>query len=146
MGCGLFRSNFGKSLRIMSRKGLKHLPVYRKAVELQMMSRAIALCLNSRVEAGSLYRSNSLRDQIAGSLLIDTALIRKQIALAAGTPSFDARQKSLQFINVMSRNLHTYCRGLEMDGMREREYLELLRSELQGFRKSFKNWRRSLME
>ena len=128
----------------MSQKGLKHLPVYKKAVELQTMSRAIALCVAGREDLRHLYKVNSLRGQVAGLLLTDAALIRKQIALAAGTPSLAIRQNSLQFINIMIRNLGSYCRGLEMDGMREREYLELLRKELKTFRRSFKQWRSSL--
>ena len=81
---------------------------------------------------------------MAGSLLSDSELIRKQIALAAGTTSLSIRQNSLKFITVMIRNLSSYCKGLEMDGMREQEYLDLLRKELTSFRKSFKHWRKSL--
>ncbi|MEJ2585816.1 MAG: hypothetical protein P8Z38_12550 [Robiginitalea sp.] len=128
----------------MSAKGLKDLPVYRKAVELQTMSRAIALCVGKREEIMNLCKVKSLRGEVAGSLLTDAALIRKQIALAAGTSSLSIRQNSLQFVSIMIRNLSSYCKGLEMDGMREREYLELLRQELSSFRKSFKHWRKSL--
>jgi hypothetical protein len=64
--------------------------------------------------------------------------------LTAGTSSLSIRQNSLKFITVMIRNLSSYCKGLEMDGMREQEYLELLRKELVSFRKSFKHWRKSL--
>ena len=135
---------YGKIAIEMSSKGLKDLPVYKKAVELQSMSRAIAICAAGKEEILNLYKASSLRGQVAGSLLTDTALIRKQIALAAGTSSLSIRQNSLQFVSIMIRNLGSYCKGLEMDGMREREYLELLRQELQSFRKSFKQWRKSL--
>ncbi|MDX1331545.1 MAG: hypothetical protein R3252_00830 [Robiginitalea sp.] len=128
----------------MSYKGLRDLPVYKKAVELQTMGRAIALCAAGNKAAVNRYRVSSLRSEVAGLLMTDTALIRKQIALAAGTPSLSIRQNSLQFVSIMIRNLGSYCRGLEMDGMREREYLELLRHELVSFRKSFKQWRKSL--
>ena len=128
----------------MSRQRLKELPIYRKAVEMQAMSRAIALCLNGNRDMAQLYSSPSFREEIAGYLLMDAALIRKQIALAASTSSQDIRQNSLQFISAMTRNLSSYCRGLEMDGMREREYLALLQRELKGFRKAFSQWRISL--
>lgn len=128
----------------MSSNRLRSLPVYRKAVELHAMSRAIASCVGSREDFMNLYKMNSLRGEVAGLLLTDAALIRKQIALAAGTSSLSIRQNSLKFITVMIRNLSSYCKGLEMDGMREQEYLELLRQELVSFRKSFKHWRKSL--
>lgn len=128
----------------MSSKGISKLPVYRKAIELQTMSQAIAFCVASRKDFLSLYSSDSLRDQVTHALLTDTGLIRKQIALAASTHSHHVRRGSLQFISVMIRNLNSYCRGLEMDGVRESEYLDLLQSELHSFRKSFKAWRKSL--
>jgi len=129
----------------MSSKGINQLPVYRKAIELQTMSRAIASCVAGRKDFLTLYSSDSLRDQVTDALLTDTGLIRKQIALAASTCSHHIRRGSLQFISVMIRNLNSYCRGLEMDGVREREYLDLLQSELRSFRKSFKTWRKSLV-
>lgn len=128
----------------MSSKRLRNLHVYQKALELQAMSRAIASCVGGREDFINLYKINSLRGQVAGSLLSDSELIRKQIALAAGTTSLSIRQNSLKFITVMIRNLSSYCKGLEMDGMREQEYLDLLRKELTSFRKSFKHWRKSL--
>ena len=76
--------------------------------------------------------------------MTDTALIRKEIMLAASTTSVSMRQNSLQLVQIMIRNLNSYCKGLEMDGVREREYLELLRQELKGFRRAFKQWRKSL--
>ena len=108
------------------------------------MSRAIASCVGGREDFINRYTINSLRGQVAGSMLSDADLIRKQIVLAAGTSSLSIRQNSLKFITVMIRNLSSYCKGLEMDGMREQEYLELLRKELVSFRKSFKHWRKSL--
>ncbi len=128
----------------MSTTGISHLPVYRKALELQTMSNAIAFCIASRRDFLNLYTSDSLRDQVTDALLTDTLLIRKQIALAASTRSLHIRRGSLQFISIMIRNLNSYCRGLEMDGVREREYLDLMQTELRSFRKSFKTWRKSL--
>jgi hypothetical protein len=128
----------------MSPKGISQLPVYRKAIELQTMSQAIAFCVAGRKDFLTLYSSDSLRDKVTEALLTDTGLIRKQIALAASTHSHHIRRGSLQFISIMIRNLNSYCRGLEKDGVRESEYLDLMQSELRSFRKSFKAWRKSL--
>ena len=128
----------------MSAKGIRDLHVYRKAMELQTMSRAISFCIGNRQDALHSSSSDSLRDQIADALLTDAVLIRKQIALAASTPSLNIRRQSLQFISIMIRNLNSYCKGLEMDNVREREYVHLMQKELRHFRKSFKTWRKSL--
>jgi hypothetical protein len=108
------------------------------------MSRAIAFCVSGRRDLLSRCNSDSLRDQVTEALLTDAVLIRKQIALAASTPSLNIRRQSLQFISIMIRNLNSYCKGLEMDNVKEREYIKLMQSELRSFRKSFKTWRRSL--
>lgn len=128
----------------MSSKGISQLPVYRKAVELQTMSRVIAFCVGSGKDLVNRYTSDSLSDQVADALLTDAVLIRKQIALAASTPSLNIRRQSLQFISIMIRNLNSYCKGLERDNVREREYIRLMQIELRSFRKSFKIWRKSL--
>lgn len=128
----------------MSSKRIDHLPVYRKALELQSMSRAIAFCVGGRKDMPDSRTSESLRGQVADALLTDAVLIRKQIALAASTPSLNIRRQSLQFISIMIRNLNSYCKGLERDSVRERDYIRLMQAELRSFRKSFKTWRKSL--
>lgn len=53
--------------------------------------------------------------------------------------------KSARFINIMLKNIVSYCNGLEKDGVREKEYLNLLRKEIRSFRKTFRIWRKSLV-
>ena len=124
---------------------IRELPVYRQAVALRTMSREIASFVTHNKDLLTLSSSHSLRDHIADSLLTDAILIPQHIARVERASSFVIRQRSIQFIQVMTWNLQAYCRGLEKDGIREREYLELLRSELRNFRRSFKAWRRGLM-
>ena len=139
----IFIKNWKKK---MSYQRIKDLPVYRKAVSLRNMSREIASFVTYNKDLLTLCNSNSLRDHIADSLLTDAILIPQQIAKAENTTSLVIRQRSIHFINVMTQNLTSYCLGLEKDGVREREYLDLLRSELKAFRQAFKAWRRSLLQ
>lgn len=127
----------------MSYKNLGSLPVYRKALELCQMSRHIASFVTYDKDLRYLYRSHSLRDIMADALLQDTRLISQQIARAEASDSTAVRIKSATFINIMLRNINSYCMGLEKDGVKEKEYLNLLRRELRSFRKSFKKWRKS---
>ena len=129
----------------MSRKNLKSVPVYRKALELCIMSREIASYVSFNKDLLKLYKSHSLRDIIADSLLTDTILIPQQIAQAEYSKSHSERMKSASYINIMIRNINSYCTGLERDGVREKEYLNLLRTEIKSFRKSFKEWRKSII-
>lgn len=127
----------------MSHKNLGAIPVYRKALELSEMSRHIASYVSFNKDLIKLYQSNSLRDTIADALLIDTSLIAKKIAQAESSKSYSERLKNASFINIMIRNINSYCTGLEKDGVKEKEYLNLLRNEISSFRSAFKKWRRS---
>ena len=127
----------------MTYDNFRSLPVYRKALELCHMSREIASYVSFNKNLRLLSRSNSHRDHIADSLLTDAILIPQKIALAENTSCPDERMKIATYINIMLRNMNSYCLGLEKDGVKEKEYLNLLRQEVKSFRKSFKLWRRS---
>ena len=128
----------------MPYKNFKSIPVYKKALDLCTISREIASFVSYNKDLLKLYQSNSLRDHIADSLLTDAILIPQQIAQAETSDSQAVRLKSARFINIMIRNILSYCNGLEKDGVKEKEYLNLLRKEIRSFRKTFKVWRKSL--
>ncbi|KAA2218218.1 MULTISPECIES: hypothetical protein [Maribacter] len=125
----------------MSHKNLKNIPVYRKALELCRMSREIASYVSFNKDLLRLYESNSLRDIIANSILTDAILIPQKIALVESSRSTSERLQNLSFINIMIRNINSYCLGLEKDGVKETEYINLLRSELKSFRKYYRKWK-----
>jgi len=128
----------------MSHKNLRTVPVYRKALELCAMSREIASYVTFNKDLLKLYKSNSLRDIIADSLLTDAILIPQKIAQTEFSLSHDEKLRNVSYINIMIKNINSYCTGLERDGVKEKEYLNLLRQEINSFRKSFKKWRGSL--
>ncbi len=118
--------------------------IYRKALELCELSRAIASYVTHNKDLLKLYQSNSLRDIIADSLLTDTILIRQQIDRAEKSNNPVVRFRTARFVSVMIRNLQGYTNGLEHHGVKEKEYLNLLRKEIQSFKGVFKKWSNSL--
>ncbi len=108
------------------------------------MSREIVSYISLNKDLLKLYESNSLRDSIANSLLTDTILIPQKIVDAEFSKSISERKHSISYINIMIRNINSYCRGLEKDGVKEIEYLNLLRTELRSFRKQYKKWKVSI--
>ena len=108
------------------------------------MSREIASYVSFNKDLLRLYESNSLRDIIANSILTDAILIPQKIALVESSRSSSERMQNLSFINIMIRNINSYCMGLEKDGVKETEYINLLRSELRSFRKYYRKWRVSV--
>ena len=118
--------------------------IYSKALELCELSRAIASYVTHNKDLLKLYQSNSLRDIIADSLLTDAILIRQQIDRAEKSDNPVVRFRTTRFISVMIRNLQGYTNGLEHHGVKEKEYLNLLRKEIRSFKKVFKKWSNSL--
>ena len=128
----------------MSNTSYISLPVYQKSIVLRDLSNAIATYFSQDSNLFKLKRSASLRQHIAKSIFVDSRLISKQIERAATTDSYEVRMKSALYINAITRNIISYCNGLEHDGVKEKEYVHLLRRELKSFRTSFKLWRKSL--
>ncbi len=128
----------------MSVKNLGTIPVYKKALDLCNMSREIASYVSYNKDLLKLYKSNSLRDNIADSLLTDAIIIPQKIAQAEHSNSNYVRAKNVLLINIMTRNILSYCKGLEMDGLKEKEYINLLRKEIKSFRILYKVWKRSI--
>lgn len=125
----------------MAYRSLKHLPIYRKALELCTTSREIASYVSLNKDLMRLYESKSLRDIMANSILTDAILISQKIAQVEYSNCNSERLENISFINIIIRNINSYCLGLEKDGVKETEYINLLRSEIKSFRKSYKKWR-----
>ncbi|NNM18800.1 MAG: hypothetical protein HKP24_09575 [Croceitalea sp.] len=119
-------------------------PVYQKSLVLKDLSSAVATYFAYDGDFFNLKRTSALRDDIAYSLMTDANLITSTFEQAYLAESDAVRNKSAKFINIMTRNIWSYCNGLEHDGVKEREYLNLLRREIKLFRAAFKQWRKSL--
>ena len=128
----------------MERSSLNTLLVYRKSLALRDLSEAVASYFSRNQEMLSLRQIDSFRDDITKSLMTDALLITQEVEQAALSNSHSVRMKSLSFVNVMTRNILAYCNGLERDGVKEKEYLNLLRREIKTFRITFKKWRKSI--
>ena len=128
----------------MAYSNLQSSTVYRKSLALCKLSREIANYFANYQDMRSLCQSQRFRDIIADALLTDAILIPQQIAKAERSNSYAVRLDSATRVGIMLRNLMSYCKGLEKDGVKEKEFLDLLRLEIRSFRKSFKKWRKSI--
>ncbi|MCL6265195.1 TIGR03643 family protein [Flagellimonas myxillae] len=127
----------------MERQSLNSLGVYQRSLALRDLSEAVAHYFSRNKDLFSLPKIGSFRDDISQSLMTDAVQITKEVEQAALSNSYSVKMRSLTFINIMTRNILAYCNGLERDGVKEKEYLNLLRGEIKTFRSSFKKWRKS---
>jgi len=128
----------------MENKAYSSLPLYKNSLVLRDLSNALSYYFTSESQACT-PKTMGLRAVIAESLVTDASLLPLTIEEVYKSSSLNNRLKSATFINIITRNIISYCNGLEKDGVKEREYIQLLRKELKTFRKSFKKWRKSLM-
>ncbi|HAI44407.1 MAG TPA: hypothetical protein DCM40_43060, partial [Maribacter sp.] len=96
----------------MAYRSLKHLPIYRKALELCTMSREIASYVSFNKDLVRLYESKSLRDIMANSILTDAILIPQKIAQVEYSNCNNERKETISYINIIIRNINSYCMGL----------------------------------
>ncbi|RDY61992.1 hypothetical protein [Flagellimonas nanhaiensis] len=129
----------------MENTPLNSLVIYRKSLALRDLSEAVASYFSYNKEKLSFRKIDHFRNDVTQSLKTDALLITKEVEQAALSNSYSVQMKSLTFINIMTRNILAYCNGLEMDGVKEKEYLNLLRGEIKAFRSSFKKWRKSIL-
>ena len=129
----------------MKNSNFNTLPVYQKSLALRDLSDAIANYFSYDSDFFSLSKKSGLRSDIVKALLTDTSLITSTIEKATTSESGAIRKKNIVFISIMTRNILSYCNGLEKDGVKEKEYVNLLRMEIKSFRSYFKQWRKSLL-
>lgn len=124
---------------------MNSLSVYRRSLALREMSEAVASYFSSNRELLSMPNMDCFRNDITQSMMTDASLITQEVEQAALSNCHSVRMRSLTFVSIMTRNILAYCNGLERDGVKEKEYLNLLRREIKIFRGSFKKWRKSLI-
>ena len=128
----------------METNGFHTLPVYKNSLALRDLSDALGQYFSPDSKTRS-RKSLGLRSVIAECLVTDAALLPLTIEKTHESKSLNYRLQNATFINVITKNIMSYCNGLEKDGVKETEYVQLLRKEMKTFRKSFKLWRKSLI-
>ena len=121
----------------MENNGFNTLPVYKNSLALRDLSDALGHYFSPEQKRFS-RKTLGLRAVIAESLIADASLLPLTIEKTYQSNSLSYRLKNATFINIITRNIISYCNGLEKDGVMEKEYIQLLRKELKTFRKSFK--------
>jgi len=117
--------------------------VYQRSLAVCDLSNAVAQYFSDEKDLFNLKKTSGLRNIIAHSIVNDASLIPLTIKKMGTSTSYHLQRRNLAFVNTITKNILSYCNGLEHDGVREREYLGLLRKEVKSFRKYFKQWRRS---
>lgn len=114
--------------------------VYHKAVEIDQISRALAVNESFDPELMSSYKHWSLQFRIFESINNDIKLLRKCLKKLTKTQNIEERLYSIKQVDSISFNLISYCNGLENNPSNNREYISLFKYEAIQFSKLYKKW------
>lgn len=117
-----------------------HLPVYRKALEIFRISRAMAAYFTNDKHVLEMDLSANPQDFEAGHLVTESLQLAPGIASAACAPNSESRLQRIRNIRAVAQNLKSLCKKLECCGVKEVEFLNLLRKEIHTFDKMVSDW------
>lgn len=119
-----------------------YLPVYRKALEIFKISRAMAAYFSEEKNVMEMDLSANPSHQFAGSLVTESLQLAPGIASVATATSKASRLRRIKRIRNAAKNLRNYCKKLEFSGVKELEFLAMLRREIQQFDQMVNDWTR----
>lgn len=128
----------------METNNFNQLPVYKKALDIFQVSRGIACALSEKRHVLEMNYSSTENDQVAGVLVSTSLKLFPELAAIQNATSRENLQKRAQKIRRSARILLAKCKVIEQQGIKEKEFLKLLRTEINQFDRLFGEWLRTL--
>ncbi|MBZ9728806.1 hypothetical protein LB467_03830 [Salegentibacter sp. JZCK2] len=116
------------------------MPVYRKALEIFKLSRAMAVHFTQDKNVIEMGFAASPKDRYAGDLITESLQLAPGVAAVAAAKNSGSRLERIRNIRKASKSLKLHCKNLEFSGVRESEFLTLLKKEIQIFDKMIADW------
>ncbi len=123
---------------------LSDLPIYRKAMDIIMLSRNISTYLTQ--DLSYLNPDGTEDDNIyfSGDIVQQSTNLAPEIINAERERFSDKKHKHLESLDQLTDRLYTNCKRLERSNSNGRDYLPMLRYELRKFRKLQRSWMMTL--
>lgn len=115
------------------RKRVEAMPIYQKAEEIRELTRRIIDSIDD--EHVRMIHSNCM--------LEDSIMLSEKIAAAEAVDDYIQKMECATIIKMHARNLLTKSDSLIFQGVLPKEYMSLLRKEIEAFRMLFLDWVRS---
>lgn len=123
---------------------LSDLPVYRKAMDIIMLSRSISTYLNQ--DLSYLKPDGSEDDSIyfSGDIVQQSTCLAPEIINAERERFSEKKHKHLESLERLTSKLYSNCRRLERANSNGRDYVPILKGELKTFKRLQRNWMMTL--
>ena len=115
-------------------------PVYKKALEIFKVSRAIACSISDSKNVWEMGMAANYNHQYAGDLVSDTLRLAPGLAVVKNASTPTLRLKRAKNIRKAIQSIAFKCRKLEFSGVKEKEFLSLLKTEIHQFEHLFSEW------
>jgi hypothetical protein len=119
---------------------LSDLPIYKKAMEIIILSRSISTYLNQDL---SYLKPDGTEDNdiyFSGDIVQQSASIAPEMVRAEMERYSDKKHKHIASVERLTNLLYKNCKRLEQSNSNGREYLPILRSELRKFKRLQHTW------
>ena len=120
------------------------LPVYRKALDIIMLSRSISTYLTNDLSYLNPDGTEDNNIYFSGDIVQQSTNLAPEIINAERERHSDKKKKHLERLDRLTYLLHKNCKRLENSNSNGRDYLPILRGELKKFRKLQRSWMMTL--
>lgn len=119
---------------------LSDLPVYKKAIEIIMLSRSISTYLNHDLAYLQEDGTEDNNIYFSGDIVQQSTSLAPEIINAERERYSENIHKHLESLDRLTFSLYNNCKRLEHSNSNGKDYLPMLRYELRKFRKLQRSW------
>ena len=120
------------------------LPIYRKALDIILLSRSISTYLNQDLCYLNEDGSEDTDIYFSGDIVQQSTNLAPEIINAERERYSEKKHKHLDSLDRLTSKLYRNCRRLENSKSNGKDYLSILRGELKAFRKLQRSWMMTL--
>ena len=119
---------------------LPELPIYKKAMEIIILSRSISTYLNQDLCYINNDGSEDPHIYVSGDIVQQSSSIAPEIIKAEQERYSDKKHKHMASVRALTNRLYQSCKRLERCNSNGKDYIPLLRRELKTFKRLQHTW------
>tara|TARA_B100000700_G_scaffold317390_1_gene408688 strand:+ start:197 stop:583 length:387 start_codon:yes stop_codon:yes gene_type:complete len=116
------------------------LPVYKKALEIFKISSAVSSYFSDNRHVIEMELSSVPAHNYAGRLVTESLQLAPGIAGVMTARTKELELKRIEKIRKVAKRIKSNCRNIEITGIKETEFLDLLRREILHFEHLISDW------
>lgn len=123
---------------------LPDLPIYKKAMDIIMLSRSISTYISQDLSYLNTDGTEDYNIYFSGDIVQQSTNLAPEIINAERERFSDKKHQHLESLDRLTTKLYSNCRRLERSNSNGRDYLPILKGELKKFRKLQRSWMMTL--